>query len=176
MAVTHAHFTTISVRNGGSKIATVAALVARKIRGNRILGLWQRPFISANRTCILAKEPTGASWWDGVSWNLSGGTVSLRRFEPSVMTLKYGKATVTFAQTRNPATRMLDHPSRLEHHRFDASAHGRMAHRGVGPMECVLSNQPQQIHRHSGELAHQVVGSNLPKGSFSKFMSALNPE
>jgi len=83
----------------------------------------------------------------------------------SVVPLKHRKTPVTFTQTQDPAPGMADHAGRLEHqllhHRLDAPALGFVAHRRVGLCQSVLPNQAQQIHRHCGELADQIVGVKL---------------
>jgi hypothetical protein len=48
--------------------------------------------------------------------------------------------------------------------RADAPALGWVAHGRVLPMQRVLTDQPQQIHRHCREGAHQVVGVELARG------------
>ena len=82
-----------------------------------------------------------------------------------VVPLKHRKAPVTLTQTQDPAPSMADHAGRLEHqllhHRLDAPALGCVAHWRVGLCQCVLPNQAQQIHRHRGELANQIVGVKL---------------
>ena len=87
--------------------------------------------------------------------------------ESAVMALKHGIATVTLSQTKKPAPGMLDHSGRLEHqllhHRLDAPALGNMAHRRIRLVQSVLPNQTQQVHRHCGQLAHQVVGVKLAR-------------
>ena len=50
---------------GASNIATVAALVARDIRGNPILEFRQRPFYAANRACRVANELAGSFQREG---------------------------------------------------------------------------------------------------------------
>ena len=81
------------------------------------------------------------------------------------MSLKHRKASVTLTQTQDPAPGMADHAGRLEHqllhHRLDAPALGCVSHRRVGLCQSVLPNQAQQIHRHCGELADQIVGVKL---------------
>ena len=87
---------------------------------------------------------------------------SLRRLELPVMALKHGKDTVTLAKAQNPAPGMLDHARGLEHHllhhRPDAMALSGMALRPVRLIEGNLPIHSHQIHRHSNEMAHQVVG------------------
>ena len=82
--------------------------------------------------------------------------------ESAVMALKHGIATVTLSQTKKPAPGVLDHSCGLEHqilhHRLDAPTLGKMAHRRIRLVQSVLPNQTQQVHRHCGQLAHQVVG------------------
>ncbi len=50
---------------GASNIATVAALVARDIRGNPILEFRQRPFYAANQACRVANELIGSFQREG---------------------------------------------------------------------------------------------------------------
>ena len=92
----------------------------------------------------------------------------LRRLEPSVIELKYGKATVTLVQTQNPTPSMADHSRGLEHHLlhhgFDAATFGGVAYRRIGLIEGVLPNQAQQVHRQRSELAHQIIVIELARG------------
>lgn len=70
------------------------------------------------------------------------------------MPLKHRKGRLTLPQAKNPAPGMPDHAGRLEyqllHHRLDAPALGAVAHRRIGLVQSVLSNQTQQVHRHCG--------------------------
>jgi hypothetical protein len=105
-----------------------------------------------------------------VSWDFLAAAEPLSRLELPVMALKHRKATVTLAQAQNPSPGMLDHARCLEHHlvhhRADATAFGCMAHRRIRIIERVLPNHAQQVHRHGGKLAHQVVGVKLATDQF----------
>ena len=96
---------------------------------------------------------------------LAAALPTLPSAESAVMALKHGIATVTLSQTKKPASGVLDHSCRLEHqllhHRLDAPALGNMAHRRIRLVQSVLPNQTHQVHRHCGELTHQVVGCTL---------------
>ena len=60
---------------------------------------------------------------------------------------------------------MLDQAARpldqLLHHRLDAPSLGLVAHRRIGPEQSALAHQPQDVHRHGRQPAHQRVGVEL---------------
>ncbi len=102
-----------------------------------------------------------------VLWDFVCAVEPLRRLDLPVMALKHDKATVTHAETQNPASFMLDNASRLEHHhvhhRPDTTTFGRVVHPRVGITERVLPNQAQRVHGHSSKLTHQIVGVKLAR-------------
>jgi len=81
--------------------------------------------------------------------------------------VKHRKGRVIYAQTQRPLSSMRNHPHGLElqllHHRLDAMAFDFVAHWRIGLVQGVLSNQTQQIHSHSCELADQTVGVKLAR-------------
>jgi len=105
--------------------------------------------------------------------------LALRR-ELSIQPLKHGVGTVIGTEPQYPAPRVFDHASSLEHdllhHRLHASALGRMAQWCVFASERVLTNQAQDVHRHSAKAQTRKLVSNLPLGKRSKSMSVLNSE
>ena len=114
-------------------------------------------------SCLGPADTIDFQWRD-----IFGGTAWLRCVEFSVMPLKHRKGRVTLTQTQDPAPGMMNHARGLEHqllhHRLDTSTLGLVAHRRIGLVQGVLSNQAQQVHRHCGQLAHQIVGIELARG------------
>lgn len=94
------------------------------------------------------------------------GAAQLNSAQLPVMSLKHRKAPVTPTQFQDPAPGMADHAGRLEdqlmHQHLDALSY--VTHQRVGLIQCVLSDPAQQIHRHYGELAHQIVGVEFSTG------------
>lgn len=88
--------------------------------------------------------------------------------ELPVMALKHSKTAIALSRAQNPASGVGHHARSLEHqllhHCLDAPTLGRVTHRRIGLVEHVLPNQAQQIHRHRGQLAYQVVGVKLAIG------------
>ena len=84
-------------------------------------------------------SPHGSNF---IIWNSCAIATRLCGLELPVMALKNCKAAIALTQAQNPAPGMFDHPIRLEHyllhHRPNATAFGRVAHRRVGLIEGVL--------------------------------------
>lgn len=95
-----------------------------------------------------------------------------------VMALKDPKGFVVLPQAQDPLPGVRDHAGGpvddFLDHGFDASALGAVEHGAFTVMQGVLADQAKQVHGHGGELADEVVGSNLPEGSRSRPISVLN--
>lgn len=92
----------------------------------------------------------------------------LQRVKRAPVALKHRKGPVVGPQAQHPLAGMVHHAGGLEHqllyHRADATALRAVAHRCIGPVQRVLANQAQQVHRHGRQRAHHVVGVELARG------------
>lgn len=92
--------------------------------------------------------------------------------QTAVVTLECGKARIIGPQAQHPTPGVAHHAGglvdHLLHHRLDAPPLGLVAHRRILAMQRMLTDQAQQVHRHSRRplqlRADQIVGAELARG------------
>lgn len=93
------------------------------------------------------------------------------------MALKHRKTRIIGPQTQHPAPGMADHApglvDHLLHHRLDAPALGLVTYGSILAVQRVLAHEPQKVHGHGRQLAHQRVGVELARGQALQVHAAL---